>query len=270
MALGGKAEGCCGVSPPVRLFRRSPAVELPANWREIAAGRVAFWAQLDGDERERLGEIMAGLVEDKRWEAAAGFELTDEIRVVIAAGAALLVLGLDLDWYRNVETIIVHPSTLHFNEPRPGPAGTLGDPVPLVGQARHRGPVLIAWDAARANARHPHWGENVVLHEFAHKIDMLDDDTDGLPPIADPGARSRFVAVCNREFEQLRLGLGSGLLRGYGAENQGEFFAVATEAFFTRPVELAAGHPELYGVLKEFYRQDPASRVRRQNPLSQA
>ena len=255
----------------MRLFRRAPSVVLPDTWAEIAAANVAFWAQLDGAEREQLGELMAGLVEDKRWEAAAGFELTDEIRVVIAAGAALLVLGLDLDWYRNVETIIVHPSTLHFNEPRPGPAGTLGDPVPLLGQARHRGPVLIAWDTARANARHPQWGEDVVLHEFAHKLDMLDDDTDGFPPIADAAARSRFVSVCTREFDQLRLGLGAaGLLRGYATENQGEFFAVATEAFFTRPVELAAAHPELYGVLKEFYRQDPASRVRRQNPLSQA
>jgi Mlc titration factor MtfA (ptsG expression regulator) len=254
----------------VRLFRRAPAIELPAGWEDIAADGLAWWPLLDGDERERLGELMAALVEDKRWEAAAGFELTDEIRVVIAAGAARLILGLDLDWYRNVGTIIVHPSTLHFNEPRPGPAGTFGDPVPLVGQARHRGPVLIAWDAARRNARHPRWGEDVVLHEFAHKLDMLDDDTDGIPPIADRGARARFVAVSTREFEQVRLGLGGGLLRSYAAENQGEFFAVATEAFFSRPTELAGAHPELYGVLKEFYRQDPASRAWRQNPLSQA
>lgn len=248
----------------MRLFRRPPAVVLPDNWAEIAAAHVGFWPLLDGTERERLGELMAGIVEDKRWEAAAGFELTDEIRVVIAAGAALLVLGLDLHWYRQVTTIIVHPSTLHFREPRPGPAGTLGEPVPLVGQARgERGPVLVAWNTARANARFPQRGEDVVLHEFAHKLDELGGLTDGIPPIADPAARSRFVSACTRGYESVRLGLGGGLLRSYAAESQAEFFAVATEAFFTRPAELAAAHPELYGVLAEFYRQDPVSRVRR-------
>ncbi|HEV7865999.1 MAG TPA: zinc-dependent peptidase, partial [Acidimicrobiia bacterium] len=167
----------------MRFLRRRPAATLPDDWVDIVGRNVAHWALLDDEERERLGDLMEAIVEGKRWEAANGFALTDEIRTVIAAQAALLVLGLGFDWYRAVQAIVVHPSTVMSHEPRPGPAGTMEDgPFPLLGLADSNfGPVLIAWDEARANARHPEWGHDVVLHEFAHKLDMLDDVINGTP-----------------------------------------------------------------------------------------
>jgi MtfA peptidase len=243
-------------------WRRRPA--LPDTWRDLTAASLAHWPLLDDDERDDLGELMAGIVE-RRWEAANGFQLTDEIRVLIAAQAALLVLGLGLDCYRDVTAIVVHPTTVTLRGERAGPApGVATDaPLPIVGQTHgRRGPVLIAWDAARSGAHHPERGYNVVLHEFAHKLDMLDGMVDGTPPLPDRAARSRWVEVCTAEYERLRAGDG-GVLRGYAGVNPGEFFAVATETFFDRPVDLAADKPALYEVLRDFYRQDPAGRAAR-------
>jgi hypothetical protein len=238
---------------------------LPDTWRDLAAASVAHWAMLDDDERDRLGDLMAQLAE-RRWEAANGFELTDEIRVVIAAQAALLILGLDIDCYRDVTAIVVHPTTVTLRGERAGPAhGVVTDaPLPITGQAgARRGPVVIAWDAARAGARHPERGHNVVLHEFAHKLDMLDGMVDGTPPLLDGAARRRWIAVCTAEYDLLRAGEGGDVLRGYAAVNPGEFFAVATEVFFDRPGELQSQKPALYDVMRAFYRQDPAARARR-------
>ena len=247
-----------------RRWRRSRP-GLPDTWRELAATSVAHWALLDDGERDRLGDLMAQIAA-RRWEAANGFALTDEIRVVIAAQAALLILGLDIDCYRDVTAVIVHPTTVTLRGERAGPAhGVMTDaPLPIVGQAGdRRGPVVVAWDAARAGARHPERGYNVVLHEFAHKLDMLDGMVDGTPLLPDPAARRRWIEVCTAEYDQLRAGEGGRLLRGYAGVNPGEFFAVATEVFFDRPAEMRELKPALYDVLRGFYRQDPARRLRR-------
>jgi len=246
--------------------RRSRSQRLPADWEERTARAVAHWHVLDPDERARLGELMEYLLARKRWEAARGFALTDEILVVVAAQAALLILGLDVDSYRDVRSIIVHPTTMTQRGPRPGPArGVMTDaPMPILGQASdRRGPVMIAWDAARADARHPDRGHNVVIHEFAHKLDMLDNMIDGTPPLPTAAARQRWIAVCTAEYRLLRAGRGGHLLWSYAGVNPGEFFAVATEVFFARPVELEAEKPALYEVLRDFYHQDPAARLRR-------
>ena len=248
----------------MRFLRRRPAAMLPDDWQQIVERNMAHWALLDAAERDRLREHMEALVGRKRWEAANGFTLTDEIRTVIAAQAALLILGLDFQWYRAVQAIVVHPSAVVSHEPRPGPAGTVEEgPFTLLGLADHNyGPVLIAWDAARANARHPERGHDVVLHEFAHKLDMLDDVVDGTPPLHSREDGPRWHEVCTKEFELLRNGAGWPL-RDYGAKDPGEFFAVSTEAFFNLPLQLEEAKPELYEVLRDFYLQDPAARLRR-------
>jgi Mlc titration factor MtfA (ptsG expression regulator) len=123
--------------------------------------------------------------------------------------------------------------------------------------------VIVAWDAARAGGRHPERGQNVVLHEFAHKLDMLDDMIDGTPPLPDRAARQRWIEVCTAEYERVRAGLGGHLLWSYAGVNPGEFFAVATEVFFTRPIELREQKPALYEVFADYYGQDPAGRLAR-------
>jgi MtfA peptidase len=236
---------------------------LPPEWEQIARRRVAYWNRLTTDEQVWLGELADRLVSDKRWEAAKGFDLTDEIIVTIAVQAGVLLLGLNVEYFGKVTSIIVHPTTFAIPGPRATSVhGMLDEGLrPLYGEAHHdRGPILLAWDEARFAARHRGRGHNVVLHEFAHKIDMLDGIVDGTPMLPDRASRDRWIAVCESEMALLRGGEGESVLDDYAATDPGEFFAVATEVFFDRPLDLRETKPELYEVLADFYRQDPAAR----------
>jgi MtfA peptidase len=251
-----------------RQRRRREAVEqpFPEAWRRLLNSRWPLWNSLSSAERDRLEELIKVFLAEKRFESAKGFEVTDSMRVLIAAQACLLVLELGLEYYEGVGSILVHRSTVVLRGQRAtGTAGLVSsDPLPIDGQAQYRGPVLIAWDAASYDGRHPSRGLNVVFHEFAHKLDMLDGTVDGTPPLADEETRQRWIDVCTREFRAMRRRTDDDdLLRDYGAQNPGEFFAVATEVFFTRPVELETDKPALYQVLADFYRQDPAARFPR-------
>lgn len=235
---------------------------LPPAGPAIVAQHLAVWPLLLRREQERLLQITDELLSHKRWEAARGFTLDDTVRVVIAAQAALLVLRLTTDQYRQVSGIVVHPSTLVTTGVRPGPStGTVtADPQAVLGLAQdRRGPVVLAWDQALAGAHREQPGHNVVLHEFAHKLDMLDGSIDGTPLVPHE-LRADWVRVCTDVYDDLVAGHPRPPLRWYGATNPGEFFAVATELFFEQSRELAAYEPELYDVLARFYRQDPAIR----------
>jgi Mlc titration factor MtfA (ptsG expression regulator) len=241
-----------------RLRRRG----LPADGEALVARHLAVWPMLDAQEQQRLLQVTDELLSRKRWEAARGFDLDDTVRVVIASQAALLVLGLSTEHYRLVSGIVVHPSMLHTSGVRPGPStGTVtADRLTVLGLAQDgRGPVVIAWDQALAGAHRTEPGHNVVLHEFAHKLDMLDGTIDGTPRLA-PEVRAEWVAVCTEVYDDLVAGRPRPPMRWYGATNPGEFFAVATEVFFEQPGELASLEPALYDVLARFYRQDPAAR----------
>jgi Mlc titration factor MtfA (ptsG expression regulator) len=223
---------------------------------------VALWALLDSDEQQRLLDIADWLLARKRWEAARGFELDDTVRVVVAAQAALLVLGLSTDHYRQVSAVVIHPSTVHTRGERAGPSSytRTSDPLPVLGLAQdRRGPVVLAWDQVLADAHGLTPGQNVVLHEFAHKLDMVDGTIDGTPALT-PDLRAEWIRGCTAVYEDLVDGRPRPPMRWYGATNPGEFFAVATEVFFGLPAELAEHEPALYGVLARFYRQDPAAR----------
>jgi Mlc titration factor MtfA (ptsG expression regulator) len=236
---------------------------LPDDWLDIVETHVAVWHVLDGDERELLEAHSDWLLRHKHWEAAQGFELSDAITVTIAAQAALLVLRLGVDEYREVGAIVVYPSAMQSRGVRAGPVrGTVSDGVlPVLGEAHgRRGPVLLAWDQAREAARAPGHGSNVVFHEFAHKLDMLDDILDGTPPLERGADVERWVEVCTEVYEALRDGGERPPLQPYGATNPAEFFAVATEAFFDVPATLLRHERPLYEVMRGFYKQDPASR----------
>ena len=244
--------------------RQALARPFPAEWRDLLAAGISHWRLLDSAERDRLETLIRTILVDKYWEATRAFTLTDEIRVVIAGLASLLILGLDYDYYHRVTSIIVSPSTMSLTGDRPAGGGLYTDePLSIIGQSRHDGPVLIAWDVARNQARDPHRGHNVVFHEFAHKLDMLAGTVDGTPPLGSAEEFQRWVQVCGAEYELLRHGGDGGLLDPYGAVSPGEFFAVITEVFFDRPIDVEREKPALYAVLRDFYRQDPAGRERR-------
>ncbi|MEO9166521.1 MAG: M90 family metallopeptidase [Aquihabitans sp.] len=247
-------------------FRRWSADPLPEDWLALIERHVRVWQYLDDDERDLLAAYTEDLLTTRRWEAAKGFEITDRIRTVIAAQAALLVIGIGIDQYDDVGAIIVHPTTMQFERTSAGPAhGTeTRGRHHLLGQAQYNGPVVIAWDSASASARHPERGHDVVLHEFAHKIDMMDGTVDGTPPLVDQDLYERWVDVCTREFRLLEQGESGYVIDDYGATDAGEFFAVVTETFFTRSIDLREQKPDLYEVFRDFYRQDPAARAERQ------
>jgi len=233
------------------------------EWRELVRDRVPVWRSLDDDERARVETLALGLIAGVNWEAANGFEITDEIKVLIASEACVIILGLPDDSFRDVHTILVHPTTLVLTGEHSQVAGIVSDdPMPILGQAELHGPVTIIWDAVKDEARHPGSGHNVVFHEFAHKLDMLDGAADGTPPMQTVEQSQRWVEVCTRVYEQVVEGTAGRALRSYAGVNPAEFFAVATESFFDDPIDLRRQQPDLYDVLSTYYRQDPAARHR--------
>ncbi len=243
---------------------------VPPEWETFLRTNVAHYCMLDDAERAELCAMIQVFLEEKHWEGCGGLDLTDEIRVTIAAQACLLQLKLPHDYYPDVTSILVYPSTVVPPERRPGVfervEGPVEPSVPILGQALVWGTVILVWDALVHGARHPGQGHNLVYHEFAHKLDMLDGAADGTPPISDRARLAEWVAVCSREFLRLRRLSGKGhktFLDAYGAKNEAEFFAVATEEFFDRPIELQKNAPDLYRVLCAYYRQDPAKRVKK-------
>ena len=214
-------------------------------------------------ELERMEYLVAAFFGNTTWEAANGFELTDTVRLLISAQAAMLLLGLEIDEYPQLTSVIVHPSTVRLHgEHAVGGGLRRSGTQTLAGQAHYRGPVVLSWAAARRGARFPTGGQNVVYHEFAHQLDMLDGVTDGTPPLDDDAAREHWVEVCTTAYDSVRAE-GSPVLRPYAGTNPAEFFAVATEVFFNRPLEVREHEPALYEALKGFYRQDTAARAER-------
>ena len=250
-----------------RRRKRLTEVPFPSAWEDIIRRNVAHYCMLDNAERAKLRALIQVFIAEKYWEGAGGLTLTDEIRVTISAQACLLLLGLPHNYYQNVETIIVYPSTVVPPQRKLGFFETAQAPVelshPIIGQAFLQGPVIIIWDAALQGGRHPELGHNVIYHEFAHKLDMLDGAADGTPPLRDRAEYRDWVQTCSHEYLRLRHDAEHGrksFLNAYGAINEAEFFAVATEQFFDQPRLMIKHAPDLYRVLKEYYQQDPASR----------
>lgn len=244
---------------------RIVAEPFPAEWDEIIRRNVSQVAQLREDEQERLRKWVQVFVAEKYWEGCLGLEMTDEVKVTIAAQAGRLVLGMDGEHFDRVLTVLVYPSDYYAQERRPGPAGTVIEgPEHRLGEAWHQGPVILSWPSVLAAGRRRNRGQNVVLHEFAHVLDMLDHGIDGVPPLDSAEQYRTWDEVMRAEYEKLARRAEQGratLLDHYGAVNEAEFFAVATECFFEQPVEMAERHPRLYEVLRGFYHQDPAARL---------
>jgi MtfA peptidase len=240
----------------------------PSSWEEIIRRNVAHYRLLQDAERAHLRALIQVFIAEKNWEGAGGLELDDEIRVTISAQACLLILGLPHNYYRNVQSIIVYPSAVVPPQRKRGFFENTTAPVemehPILGQAFLRGPVIIVWDEALHASRHPELGHNVIYHEFAHKLDMLDGAADGTPPLRNKAEYRDWILICSREYQRLRHDAANGresFLSAYGATSEAEFFAVATEQFFDQPQFMIEQAPDLYRVLQEYYRQDPFKKV---------
>ena len=245
-----------------RRRRKILADPFPAEWVGILERNVGHYAWLDDARREKLRRDVQVFVAEKDWEGCRGLKLTDEIRVTIAGSACLLVLGMGDYVFDNVYTILVYPKAFVVPD-----RVAVADDVVLhgeserLGEAHHRGPVVLDWEEALENARRPGYGQNLVFHEFAHQLDMLNGAFDGTPDLPTAGLRSRWAAVMGEEYKRLVRAADRGretLLDPYGATDPAEFFAVVTETFFDEPWELERQHRVLYELLRDYFQQDPA------------
>ena len=236
----------------------------PKEWTEILEQNFPLFTRLTReDQKELLGHISVFL-DEKYFEGCGGLELTDEIRVTIAAQACLLLLHRDTDYYPDLTSVLVYPSGYTAHESRYIGGGLWEEgPEDRLGHTAHNLRALVlAWDAAKEGARNPGDGSNVVLHEFAHQLDFENRSADGTPDLASRAEYESWSRVMTAEFERLRLSIPyqyDSVLDIYGAQNPTEFFAVATEAFFETPLALESKHPELYEALKRYFKQDPVS-----------
>lgn len=251
-----------------RRRRRLVAQPFPDAWETVVQHNVQHWAFLDDDEQRRLRDLIKIFVAEKTWEFCGGLTESDEAKVTVAAQACLLTLNLDVNDYPNVTSIILYPSGYFADdEEEIGEDGFIVvERSARLGEAHTYGPVVLAWDEVKRSGRRPTDGTNLVYHEFAHKLDMLAGDADGFPELPDRAAYERWREVMRHEYQRLcdRADRGQRtLLDPYGCENAAEFFAVAVECFFDRPQPLEHLHPELYEVLRDYFRQDPAKWARR-------
>jgi len=246
--------------------RRRDAIrrrQFPAEWRAFIEKNVPYVACLSAEDREELvGHIQVFLAE-KHFEGCGGLQMTDEARVTIAAQACVLLLHRQTEYYPNLVSILVYPTTYLVPGGQSTPNGLVAEGTQArLGESWARDVVVLAWDSVLSGAADIHDGHNVVLHEFAHQLDQESGMGDGAPVLP---RRSMYVAwarVLGHDFDQLVRDTAHHhltLIDRYGATNPAEFFAVATETFFEKPRQLQSKHPELYLQLQQFYSQDPAA-----------
>ena len=233
----------------------------PPEWLELLE-TLPFYRQLAEADRAELREHVSVFLEEKTFEGCGGQEITDEVRVTIAAQACLLLLHRETEYYPDLNSILVYPEAYEVEQREELPGGIVseGNSVRL-GESWLRGSVILAWDAVQAGYRDARDGQNVTLHEFAHQLDQEDGVADGAPVLESKGSYRPWARILSREFERLQEKVERGrrtTLDAYGATHPAEFFAVVTEVFFERPRRLRRKHPELYEQLRSFYAQDPA------------
>jgi len=231
------------------------------SWRAAVSG-LPVLRGLQEEEMERLRELATLFLNKKQLVAAGGFSLDDDTRIKIAAQACLPILNLGLDYYAGWVSVIVYPGEFvpeHEFMDEAGVVHVVRDAT--LGESWEHGPVILSGaDAVRCDG---HDGTNVVLHEFAHKLDMLNGATNGFPPLHREMSSEQWAQTFTAAFADFCAKAESGMemaLDPYGAESPAEFFAVTSEAFFETPHVLQWEYPDVYRQLAAFYRQDPSVR----------
>lgn len=229
----------------------------PSAWETCLQRNVVLYQRLSASQQQTVRDIARVLITEKFWEGCAGFVVNDDVKVIIASQAAIMLLGLDHDYFDRVPTILVYPSAFHTAKPDETADDGFVQDRAAEGQAVYRGPVILAWDEVLHDSVRPDDGENVVIHEFAHQLDFLDNSVDGVPPLETMQLRRHWKDIMNRALEQHRTLLDAHRPLFFpvaAAESVTEFFAYSSEAYYCRPRMLSMLHPEVYRLLKEYYR----------------
>lgn len=254
-----------GITTARRHARRNRLMKtpLPAAWEDIISKNIALYRLLPDKLKRELHGHLQIIIAEKNWEGCGGLELTEDMKVIIAAEAAILLLGLEKPTYfPKVDSILVYPTTYTTTRKQRNGYIETESRDALLGESWERGTVVLAWDSVKNQARDLGAGDNVVLHEFAHQLDQEDGGSTGTPVLKSRSSYAAWGRVMSKEFEELRnkvMHHKNDVLRAYGATNAAEFFAVATEVFFDRPQEFKQRHAELYELLKSYYNLDPLS-----------
>ena len=242
------------------------AQPFPAPWLEVLQNNVGHYALLPAKLQQRMRDATRILVAERTFVGSSGLVVTDEMKVTVAAQAALLILGGHDYYFDRMGQIFLYPRrvkaalTTYQHRLHSG-LGFVDEDAINLGEAWHDRRVRLSWPDALRGGRDPHDGINLVLHEFAHHLDGLDGDMGGLPPQETLAKQARWQHVMEQEYDRHLADLEAGhdtLLDPYGAENEAEFFAVATECFYEQPRELQQEHPDLYEILRDFYHVEPA------------
>ena len=239
--------------------RKLLAAPFAPQWLDVLARNVGHYFLLPAAEQQRLLDKLRILVAELRWEGCKGLTVTEEMKVTIAAQASLLLLGDDDYYFERVPGMLIYPGAF-VRATRFGGRSTVEEETELLGEAWNRGSVILSWPSALHGGRYPQDGHNLVLHELAHHLDGLDGEMGGSPPMSSERLR-RWQQVVRASMDQLADEEQRGepeLIDPYGLTNEAEFFAVSTECFFERPVELRSRYAAWYGCLSELYRIDPA------------
>ena len=239
---------------------------IPQPLWDATLSNIEVLARLNTKERHRLRELASRFLHEKSIAGAQGLLVTDKMRVTIAAQACLLILNLGLDYFEGWHEIIVYPDTFVVAREERDDAGVVHrNRHALGGEAWGRGPVILSWMDAQPGA-HPHGhGSNVILHEFAHKLDMLNGAANGMPPLHADMSRPAWTEALSSAYANLYQKLQRyhhTAIDPYAVENPAEFFAVLTETFFEQPQYLFQEYPKAYEMFTQFYLQDPLSMVR--------
>ena len=231
---------------------------MPAEWQQFIENNVAIYSRLPSDQQRRLLDAARIIAAERPFAGCKGLVVTDEMKLTIAAQAALLILGVEDYYFERVRTFLLYPYTMLVS--RTNHLG-LDDDDPILGQAWQQGEIILSWPDALAGGRKADDGHNVVLHELAHHLDSLDGEMGGALPGLSHRQQSRWQQALSDALDALDKDLAADrqtLLHPPAADSHTELFAYGTEIFYEQPLELRAEHPELYACYQDFYRVDPA------------
>lgn len=249
--------------PYYREYKRAKVKNLPFNhaWQQIIAQRMPYFKQMPISLQQQLQKHIQIFIAEKEFVGCNGINITDEIKVTIAAQACLLLLNRKTNYYPQLNTILVYPSAFVKKQIAQSADGIqYTRQVALSGESWGFGKIVLSWQDSLHGAELPHDGHNVVIHEFAHQLDQESGQANGAPILGKGQNYQRWSEIFSTQFSLLRKQAAAGkpsIFDYYGATEPAEFFAVVSEVFFEKSVQFSHEHPALYQQLKDYYRVDP-------------
>lgn len=233
----------------------------PESYLKILDANFKTYRKIAKDQQKKLFGLIHLFIDEKDFTGCEGLEITDEIKVTIAAQACLLLLNNKTQpWYKKLHTILVYPSAYIAKDTSVEDDVISEEDSVRLGESWGGGSIVLSWSHSKKGGRNFHDGENVILHEFAHQLDQVDGPADGVPNFDQRSSYLNWANLLSAEYKKLlrkTMKNQKTLLDKYGATNEAEFFAVATECFFEKPKQMSKKHPELYESLSRYYGLNP-------------